>query len=423
MKRMRKSLLFAFVLGFFLLLPLFKVSAASANIKVSGASKTVVVGNTVKVTITVSSSTALGSWNFDVKYDSSKLTFVSSTLEGSTRSVGYAPNGSTKSKSYTITFRAKSSGSARVWIANSLVYAYNETELSSSDGSYTFNLITKEQLEASYSKNNNLQSLTVEGYSLNPKFDKNVLSYSLELENGVESVNINAKAEDSKASVRGTGVKQLTEGDNQFIIRVTAENGTTKDYVLNIVVKELNPVYVTVDEEEYTVLRKTNGLPIPSTFTESSTFIGEEEVPIFESAITGYRIIALKDKEGNISFFKMEGDTYIPYHETAFNGITIFSLMPNKKDIPEGYQANGEVLIDSIKIPIYTSSSQSYPLIYAINIETGEKNWYTYDEEERTLQRFDNSRVEELTHQNQKFLLLILLLSASGFLLMFFLLI
>ena len=61
MKRMRKSLLFAFVLGFFLLLPLSKVSAASANIKVSGASKTVVVGNTVKVTITVSSSTALGS--------------------------------------------------------------------------------------------------------------------------------------------------------------------------------------------------------------------------------------------------------------------------------------------------------------------------------------------------------------------------
>ncbi len=424
MKRMPKGLLFIFVIGLFLFFPTSRAHAASASIRVTGANKTVVVGNTVRATITVSSSTNLGSWSFDVKYDSSKLTFVSSNLEGSTRSVGYAPNGSTKSKTYTITFRAKASGSAKVWVANSLVYSYGEAELSSSNGSYTFNLITQQQLEASYSKNNNLSSLSVDGYELQPKFSKDTLEYSLELENGVESVKINAKAEDSKASINGTGVKQLTEGDNQFKIRVIAENGTTKDYVVNIHVKELNPVYVTVDGEEYTVLRKTEGLSIPSTFTESTTFIEEEEVPIFESEITGYRIIALKDKEGQISFFKMEENGgYIPYQETTFNGITIFVLTPKKEDIPKGYETKKTTIIDLREVPIYTSKNDTYPLIYGINIETGKTNWYSYDAEERTLQKFDNSQMEALTLKNERFLLLIALLSASSFLIIVFLLI
>ena len=50
-----------------------EVYAASASFSVSSSSRSVIVGNTFKVTITLSSSSSLGSWEFDVKYDTSKL--------------------------------------------------------------------------------------------------------------------------------------------------------------------------------------------------------------------------------------------------------------------------------------------------------------------------------------------------------------
>jgi len=84
MKKIVSILLLICTFSFFTFSDLEPVYAASAKVTISG-SKTVVVGNTVKVTFTVSSSSPLGSWFFDVQYDSSKLSYVSSTLEGSTR--------------------------------------------------------------------------------------------------------------------------------------------------------------------------------------------------------------------------------------------------------------------------------------------------------------------------------------------------
>lgn len=56
-----------------------KVSASSATISVSSNKSTVIVGDTVTITVKVSSSANLGSWNFDV-VPSSNLTFVSSSF-------------------------------------------------------------------------------------------------------------------------------------------------------------------------------------------------------------------------------------------------------------------------------------------------------------------------------------------------------
>ncbi len=418
---MKKNIFLFLVLFSCLFFKIDTVFGASAKITVTGSPKTVLVGEKVKVTITISSGDPLGAWEFDLKYDTARLKFVSSTLEGRTNSVGVTSGSNIKTKTYTATFEAIKSGSAKVSIANSEVMNYSEKYLSVTNGSYTFNVKTKAEIEASYSKNNNLKSLSVEGYELTPKFDKNTLEYSLEVENGTESVTIKASKEDSKASISGTGTKLLSEGDNKFTIRVTAENGSTKEYKIRIHVKELNPIVVTVDGEEYNVVRKTEGLSVPSTFTETTTFFGEEEAPIFESDITGYRLVALKNPEGEVGFYKMEEDgSYTPYIETSFNGITIVTLTP-KEEIPEGYEAKGEVSIDSLKIPTYRSSNSNYPLIYGINIETGEENWYTYDEEERTLQRFQVQDMKEIESLEKRFFFVTMILSGCVIFLLFFL--
>lgn len=73
------------------------VSASSGKISISSSS-TVVVGNTVTVNVTLSSSVALGAWEFDVNYDSSYLRLTSSTADNNgTYFVNYG-DGKTKSR-------------------------------------------------------------------------------------------------------------------------------------------------------------------------------------------------------------------------------------------------------------------------------------------------------------------------------------
>ena len=86
------------------------------------------------------------------------------------------------------------------------------------------------------SKNNYLASLSVDKGTI--EFDKNTTSYLIKLEHDVENINITAKAEDSKASVSGTGTKTLQDYINEFKITVTAENKTTKTYIVKVARKD-----------------------------------------------------------------------------------------------------------------------------------------------------------------------------------------
>ena len=62
------------------------VKAANATISITG-NNSAVVGNTVTVSVTVSSATSLGSWDFTVGYDTSKLRLTYSDAESSQRAV------------------------------------------------------------------------------------------------------------------------------------------------------------------------------------------------------------------------------------------------------------------------------------------------------------------------------------------------
>lgn len=86
------------------------------------------------------------------------------------------------------------------------------------------------------SKDNTLASLSASPLDL--KFNKNTTSYSFNVEHKVNSITINAKATDSKASVSGTGSKTLKDYVNTFSIVVTAENGSTKTYTIRVIRKD-----------------------------------------------------------------------------------------------------------------------------------------------------------------------------------------
>ena len=354
--------LFAIAIG----LMIIKVNAASLNVNISASSTRIVVGNTVTYTVTVSSSELLGSFRYGVTYDTNKLSLESGTLNAAP-----AFDGTKKSVTYTFKFRAKASGTANFnfniyeaidWNFNNFSYKGTTTK--------SITIISQAQLEASYSKNNNLSNLKVEGFDLSPSFNKNTTNYSLLLENDVREINITGSKEDNTASIDGLGKHQLVEGLNKINIKVTAQNGSTKTYVIEATVKELTPIVVKLEDKEYTVVRKKELIEKPNTnFDELEINIGEEEkIPAFENKATNTTLVGLKDTDGNIELYEYKDDNYKLYKEYEFDSIIITPAAI--KDIPEGY-IESKVTIGEDEITAYKSETNNdFYLINAINIST-----------------------------------------------------
>lgn len=395
-----KSFVITLVLLITIALSIVKVSAATLKVNISASSNKIVVGNTVTYTVTVSSSELLGSIRYNFGYDSSKLTLVSGTLNAAP-----AFDGTKKSASYTFKFRAKASGTATVSFNIYEAIDWNFKNFSyTSKTTKTTTIITQAQLEASYSKNNYLSNLKVDGYSLSPTFNKDTSNYSLTLENDVRSINVTGSKADSTASVSGLGQHSLAEGVNKINISVTAQNGSTRTYVLNVTVKELTPIIAMVQNQEFNVVRKENLIEKPnSNFQETTIKIDEEEVPAFINEVTNTTLVGLKDKDGKIDLYIYKDGNYTLYKEYIFDSIIVTSI--SEKDVPEGYEKT-TLKLDEDEIVAYKqiNGDKDYYLIAATNVSTGEENLYQYNKKENTIQIYHNdsiSKIEELEIQNK----------------------
>lgn len=366
------------------------VFAASGKINVSGTS-TVVVGNNVTVTVTLSSSTLIGSWEMSLNYDKNYLQLRSATSESNGIRMAASTATGVKSKSYTFTFKTLKKGSTSVSVGGYLAYAYADlSEISLSSNSKKINIITQAELEASYSKNNNLASLAVEGFTLTPEFNANTLEYSVIVPEDTKNVNITGTVQDKKASINGVGVQQVNQGNNKFLVTVKAENGSEKTYTINVDVKDENPIEVTVGDKKYTVVKIKENLPIASLYNEYSIKINEFDIPAYKNDYTGLVLVGLKDTEGNISLFIYddENNSYKEYSELKSSQITIYPLKPEENI--EGYK-KGNVKIQDIDVEgFYLNEDSDFFVIYGVNVETGDKGFYMYDKKMQTLIKYND---------------------------------
>lgn len=79
-----------------------------------------------------------------------------------------------------------------------------------------------------------LSEITISEGELIPNFSSSITNYSVNVEYEVESIELNPTATDNEAIISGNGKKQLNVGDNSFIIKCTAEDGSYTDYTINI---------------------------------------------------------------------------------------------------------------------------------------------------------------------------------------------
>ena len=78
---------------------------------------------------------------------------------------------------------------------------------------------------------------------LSPAFDSATMMYTAEVEYTVETTTVVAMPTHPGATVEGDGPQSLSEGDNTFIVTVTAEDGTSQEtYTVTVIVGEAPPV-------------------------------------------------------------------------------------------------------------------------------------------------------------------------------------
>lgn len=400
MKKRIKYILFTFI---FMFIGILNVQAASSSVSIWSSADNVKPGDTVRISFKL---TEVGG-TFNVTSSNS------SVLSGGVSNEWYDTIGT--SNTFTVSFTAKSAGTATITI----------TPVDATDGdeqafkktaSVSVKVISEETKNYNYSNNNSnknssnnktnnnnnkkdlssvntLSSLSVEGFKLDKEFNKDTLEYSVEVPNDVTKVNIKASATDENASISGAGEQEVSEGNNKLEIKVTAENGDVKTYIVNVNVKELNPINVKANNKEYTIVRKEEGLEIPEGFEKTTVKIDDQDVLAFKNEKLGYTLVALKDKEDNIKYFIYDNGKYQEFIVLEAKGFKIVVLdFPKNKMIKDYKEFEFEA--NELKYKGYALNKKSkFYLVYGKNYETGKESIYQYDSEEGTLQRYNKDYI------------------------------
>ena len=391
------------------------VDAATAKITVSTSKSQVVVGNTFTVTTKISGS-GLGSWQWTLNYDTKKFKLVS----GGNVFFFSESGENQKSKTWTLKAIAKGSGTISVKAAGAFAYK-DESTMKVTTNSKTVKVITQAELEASYSKDNNLKSLSVEGLKLEPEFNKDTTDYKVTAESNTTEIKINATKSDSKADLSGTGTFKVTEGENKFTITVEAENGSIKKYNITVNVTDPNPITVKINDKDYTVVKRESNLTKPEDYEKTEITINESKVPAFYNEVNNFTLVGLKDENGDISLFlyDKETNTFSEYKEIKLDQIKLYPLSIDKEI--DNYKLT-KIKINDIEFDALILDNSDYAIIHAQNMNNGSSDYYTYDTKTNTVIRYTDETLKPLKDKITKYEKMIILLCGET-LLVFFILI
>ena len=391
------------------------VDAASANVKVTTNKSQVVVGNTFTVTTKISGSD-LGSWQWTLSYDTKKFKLVS----GGNIFFFSESGENQKTKTWTLKAIAKGSGNITVKAAGAFSYK-NEVAMKVTTNTKTVRVITQAELEASYSKDNNLKNLSIDGLKLEPAFNKDTTEYKVTAESNTTEIKINATKSDSKADLSGTGTFKVTEGENKFTVTVEAENGSVKKYNILVNVTDPNPITVKINDIDYTVVKRESNLTKPEDYEKKDITINEQKVPAFYNEVNNFILVGLKNTEGDIKLFlyDIETNTFSEYKEIKLDQLKLYPLTIDKEI--NNYKLS-KITINDIEFDALIKNNSDYAIIHAQNMNNGTSDYYTYDKKTNTVITYTNEALKPLEDKIDKYEKMILLLTGETILVFFILL-
>lgn len=254
-----------------------KVFASQAAVTGPG---TVRAGDTIVLTLTVSSQ---GSYGIEGKlsYDSSVVTFQGISAEISGWKV---ENNGNKFVIYDDAISNPLRGSSAVAkitfkvnqnVAVGTAIKISLTDLISTDGNSENNLGNANysvNIARPLSTNNSLSAIYIDGVNLVPAFNENVLNYDAgEVEYDVTQLNISAVPREVTSIISING-NSLNVGNNIISITVTAENGSTRTYTVNVRRKQ-DPNYVPDSNASLSSITINQGILSPAFSSDITEYI------------------------------------------------------------------------------------------------------------------------------------------------------
>lgn len=371
---MKKNFTKIILLIFMLLIGISSVSAASFNVSVG--SRSLTKGGSTRLTI--SGSDVTGRFNIS----SSNPSVVSISEDRAW----------IENNSYTITLTALNVGTSTITISPSGVSNGSGSPVSLGAKSIQVTV----SLPREKATDNNLRSLSVEGFEISPAFSKSVLDYSLTVPEGTKKIKINASVNESHASVSGAGVVEVTEGINNFSIVVKAENGSKKTYNLSVNVIDENPINVDINGNKYTLVKLRDNLSCPELFKENEITIEEALIPTCFNEKLNYTLVGLKSEDGKVENYIYNDNKYEKYIEVIGNSLKVIILDYNG-DL-DGFNKVKEKIND-VEYNVFKSDKSTKTfVVYGANIETGKKDFYVYDTVNKTFSIFETEQVEDLNN-------------------------
>lgn len=248
----KKMLFMLAVLIFTILLMTIKSNAASLSISTS--KSTVAPGGSFTVTVTVSggagnitTSVSNGSGGKTSFLDNGSYSFTCTA--GSSGSVTISASGvvgdyatekdQNKSASKTVQIVKPSSNSGGSSSTGGSSSSGGSSNNRPSGGSTSSSNNNTTPTEKEKSKDSTLSALSVKEGAITPEFNKDVKEYALTIPYETTEINVTATPTDSKATVAVEGNKELKEGENTVTVKVTAEDGSTSNYIIKVARKRV----------------------------------------------------------------------------------------------------------------------------------------------------------------------------------------
>lgn len=386
----------------------FSVSAAGSSVAFS--KTTLKVGETLTVTARFSTSTNDPMYAIDgfLTYDPTVLEFVSSdtcTLmtKGKLR-VLQDLNGKTN-HSQTVVFKALAVGKSLIALEG-LQYSDGNVKKDLKNSAAT---VTVSNPSTQASSNANLKNLVVSSGTLTPKFDPNVTEYSITIKNEITELWVSTTKADAKASVTVEGSKDMKVGLNKRVVVVTAENGTTKRYTLNITRLDttgqqpvtppennepLNDlIEVNVGEDIMYVVEDFGDAELPKGFEITEYALNDKTVPALTAENYIVLMLRLPDNSKKAFYIYNDDGVFTELIGLSIGGQTYYILPTDK--VPDGYSAVNDFTIGDIVVPAFRNDEagfEDFAVVYAMG-PTGITSYYSYDTVENTIQRISNVSV------------------------------
>ena len=310
--------------------------------------------------MTVEASEGITGIDAYVSYDSQVMTYVSggSGISGGSGLLHVYMSGAKGKKTkyeFPMQFKAVAAGNGAISISDEAsVTGKSGSVISASSNRVTVNVTGETSASANptseeLSNDNALLSLGISAGTLEPQFSSDVTEYKATVDCNTESMYFTYQASDKKAAVSFFGNESLNYGDNTVMVTVTAQNNDTKDYIIKV-------------KKE----------------TEAET----------------EKRLAEEGAGGGIGFdvYTEDGQVYLQ-NQYRFRIVDV----DESEKVPAGYKKTS-VLLYGVNVTAYTIESDldnEYLLMYCMN-ESGDKQFYQYDRQEKSLQRYTGELIDKV---------------------------